>query len=243
MRAAGMTADALAAAAQMADLKRIQDERRALVDIPPGFVAGVVPELRRLAEQVERLEAVAEQQQLLRAAGFNPALLSELPKMEPVLRQWEEEQAWLHSAEQVATIHEGQRRHYLELEVDAERERIRVREEHEASKRNAASTAPASPPQDPQPALHSRPVREATAKRNERWLLVFDDEVRTNSKGAQARAIRRIVKEEPVTDATAKRGIQDAEKVRAARYRGLDPGKKRPAHPFDMVKPPKRGAR
>jgi hypothetical protein len=267
-RETGMTEDALKLAAQMADIKRIQDERLALFGMPAGIEAIATPEVRRLAEHISELERLAgplaratvtpsprtlippelaaEVERRERIRGMTTAVpglttflesLPPLPRVEfPAVPEMPEiiEQSF-----NPAAMFEAQREARIRLAEDEERARIRVREEHEASKRSAAPEAPANPP-PPQHIPRAYPTAETTAERNERWLLVFDNEARMNPKGAQARAIRRIVKDEPVTEATAKRGVQDAEKARAARYRGSDSGgKKQPAHPFDMVKPPK----
>lgn len=64
------------------------------------------------------------------------------------------------------------------------------------------------------------PNAESIKERNARWLAVKDEEMRNGPKrGAQARAVRLIETRDGVTGSTAKRGIQDAEKDRAAAYR------------------------
>lgn len=84
-------------------------------------------------------------------------------------------------------------------------------------------------------------AREKPAQRNKRWLAIWDEERRTGSKvGHQARAVRRIVQAESVTEATAKRGLQMAEKARAEEYREGKVGSikrksTKPASPFDVV--------
>ena len=81
---------------------------------------------------------------------------------------------------------------------------------------------------------------ETTQQRNARWLAALDDELRKDAKaGVQARAIKRILQAEPgVTEATAKKGLQNAEKDRAETYRDgrVTPLKRKPpkpATPFD----------
>lgn len=83
--------------------------------------------------------------------------------------------------------------------------------------------------------------REKPAQRNRRWLVIWDEERLTGSKvGHQARAVRRIVQAESVTEATAKRGLQMAEKARAEEYRqgkvaSIQRKSTKPASPFDVV--------
>ena len=85
------------------------------------------------------------------------------------------------------------------------------------------------------------PAGESIEKRNARWLLKWDAECPTHSPGSQARAIAAIVAAEGVTPATAKRGLQDANKARAESYRagGVHPikqGKNTANDPFNTVK-------
>ena len=85
------------------------------------------------------------------------------------------------------------------------------------------------------------PAGESIEERNARWLLKWDAECPTHSSGSQARAIAAIVAAEGVTPATAKRGLQDANKARAESYRagGVHPikqGKNTANDPFNTVK-------
>lgn len=85
------------------------------------------------------------------------------------------------------------------------------------------------------------PAGESIEERNARWLLRWDAECPTRSPGSQARAIAAIVAAEGVTPATAKKGLQNANKARAESYRagGVHPikqGKNTANDPFNTVK-------
>lgn len=85
------------------------------------------------------------------------------------------------------------------------------------------------------------PAGENIKERNARWLLKWDAESPTHSAGSQARAIAAIVATEGVTESTAKRGLQDANKARDERLRagGVHPikhGKNTANDPFNSVK-------
>lgn len=92
------------------------------------------------------------------------------------------------------------------------------------------------------------PAGESIEERNARWLLKWDAESPTHSAGSQARAIAAIVATEGVTEATAKRGLQDANKARAESYRAggvlpIKPGKNTANDPFNSAKKPSRKTR
>lgn len=86
---------------------------------------------------------------------------------------------------------------------------------------------------------------ESIADRNDRWLTLFDQEERSNRKGAQARTCQLVFEREGVLPDTVKAALQRARKKRVERYRlggASTPSKlkgkdKNPAHvPFGQGK-------